>query len=434
MSTIYITGHRNPDLDSICSAYAYANLKNIIDPENHHVAIRCGHLSENVKKIVEALEITPPPYIRDVYPKVEDVMLTSPHKFEADSPLTEIAKSYENGNPSAMPIFHGDEFCGLLSVDDITAWAMRALSEKGNLGNVPLIRDVMIDQAEPVHVHELYEEAKSRLSASKKRGLAVYDENGYVGYITRRCFLKAPKYNVIMVDHNEQRQSIRGIETANVVEIIDHHRIDAGKTELPIFIDTEPLGSTCTIVFQLYQRHNLTPDPETAKVLLAGMISDTLILKSPTTTYVDQISAKALADICGVDVEEFGMFLFSHTVGLCTRDPHEAISSDFKMYNEKGVNVGIGQCEVTSLQDLDEYSATYLEELEKVREENGLQWAVLMVTDIIRESSILLCTNYKMNKHLQYKEIGKMIYDMPGVMSRKKQLLPELLSVIDMYL
>jgi len=292
----------------------------------------------------------------------------------------------------------------------------------------------MREQEAPVQIDALFEEAKISLSQSKKRGLAVFDNDTFAGYVTRRCFLRSPKFNVILVDHNEPGQSIKGIEGANLLEIIDHHRLDALKTELPIFIDSEPLGSTCTIVYQLFIRNKMVPDEQEAKILLTGMMADTLVLKSPTTTAIDVESAHELAEICGVDVEEFGMFLFSHTVGLLTRDPHEAISSDFKMYNEKGVNVGIGQCEVTSLQDLHEYAATYLDELEKIREENGLQWAVLMVTDIIRESSVLLCTDYKMNKYLQYRLIHKNVYDMPGVMSRKKQLLPELLSVIDMYL
>lgn len=434
MEKVYLTGHRNPDMDSICSVTAYAALKNELDPTRQYIAIRCGHLSDNVKGILEALELTAPPYKNDVYPTVGDVVLTSEHHIMDTSLLSEIAATYETTNPSVIPVFQGEKFYGLLSVDDITSWVMKEMSAKPRIDRYPMVKEVMSEQEEQIFATEYFEDAKQKLSMSKKRGLAVFDEKGYLGYVTRRCFLKAPKHNVILMDHNEMRQSIKGIEEANILEIVDHHRIDAIKTELPIFIDAEPLGSTCTIVYQLYLRHGKTPEPKIARYLLAGIVSDTVILKSPTTTSVDVASAQALAKLCGVDLEEFGMLLFSSTKGLKSRDPKEAITSDFKTYSQKGINIGIGQCEVTSFQDLDDYARLYLDTLEIVREQNGLDWAVLMITDIIQEHSILLCTNYKLNMHLQYWKIMDQIFDMPGVLSRKKQLLPEILSTVDMYL
>lgn len=418
-------------MDSICSAKAYAVLKNELDPAKNYIAIRCGHLSDNVKGILEALGLEAPPYKNDVYPTVSDVVLTSENHIMDTSLLSEIAATYEASNPSVIPVFQGENFYGLLSVDDITSWVMKEMSGKPSIDKYPMVKEVMSAQEEPVAATEYFEEAKQKLSMSKKRGLAVFDEKGYVGYVTRRCFLKAPKYNVILMDHNEMRQSIRGIDKANILEIIDHHRIDAMKTELPIFIDAEPLGSTCTIVYQLYLRHGRTPDPLTAKTLLAGIVSDTVILKSPTTTCIDVSSARDLAKLCQVDLEEFGMLMFSSTKGLKSRDPKEAITSDFKTYTQKGINIGIGQCEVTSFQDLKDYADLYLETLETVREQNSLDWALLMITDIIQEHSILMCTNYKLNARLQYWKMKNQIYDMPGVLSRKKQLLPAILSTVD---
>lgn len=434
MKKVYITGHRNPDIDSICSAYAYAKLKNAIDSSRQYVAVRCGHISDNVKAILETLELSPLEYMSDVHPKVGDVVLTAEQKIEGTARLHEIAAAYGESNPSVIPVYKDGSFCGLLSVDDITAWVMREMLEKEKIDVFPTVEEIMGRQEEPVLATELFEEVKQKLSMSEKRGLAVFDENGYLGYVTRRCFLKAPKYNVILVDHNEIKQSIKGIEEANILEVIDHHRLDAVKTELPVFIDAEPLGSTCTIVYQLYLRHGIMPDTFTAKTLLAGIISDTVRLKSPTTTQTDKISAGALSALCGVNLDEFGKLMFANTQGLKSRDPVNAISSDFKTYTEKGVNIGIGQCEVTSLQDLAEYSQTYLEALEQVREQNRLDWAALMITDILTEHSVLLCTEYKLNKYLQYQPLQDRIYDMPGILSRKKQLLPELLSVVDFYL
>ncbi len=146
------------------------------------------------------------------------------------------------------------------------------------------------------------------------------------------------------------------------------------------------------------------------------------------------VSAQALAELCHVNLEEFGLFMFSNTKGLKSRDTKEAITSDFKSYTEKAVQIGIGQCEVTTLHDLKDYSEEYLSMLELIKTQNGLDWAVLMITDILKEHSVLLCTDYKLNAHLPYRQISEGIYDMPNILSRKKQLLPEILNVIDMYL
>ena len=430
MDKIYITGHRNPDLDSVCSAAAYAVLKNTTDPDNSYIPVRPGHLSESAKRILSSLDITPPPYKRDIYPKVSDVMLTHSAKVDVSGSLNDLADSYNIHNPSATPVFDGDTFAGLITVDDIASWMLLHLSEEDTISRIPSIRELMRDQAEPFSTDDLFEDAKSVFYSSSKRGIAVFDDAGYAGYVTRRCFLNTPRHKVILVDHNEPGQSIRGIETASVVEIIDHHRLDAVRTDLPIFIDAEPLGSTCTIVYQLFRRSGVEPDPQTAKILLTGIIADTLILKSPTTTDTDVRAAAALSTICRVDTEQFGLSMFSNTEGLKTRDPLTAVTSDFKTYNEKGVKVGIGQCEVTTLNDLSEYSSAYLDALEEVRVRNGLDWAVLMITNVLNEHSVLLCTDYKANKKLSYSHINALIFDMPGILSRKKQLLPEILFAI----
>lgn len=427
MENIYITGHRNPDLDSICSAYAYSVLKNLIDPKNNYIPVRAGHMSDSAKAILKSLDITPQKYMPDVVPKVSDVMMKPKRKFEADEPLTELAKVYNDSNPSAVPIYDKGKYIGLLTVDDISFWFMNCLSEEGKVEKAPTIREALRNQAESLQVTDLFEDAKTTLLASKKRGLAVFDGEEFVGYVTRRCFLKSPSYKVIMVDHNEARQSIKGIETATVVEIVDHHRLDASKTTLPIFIDTEPLGSTCTIVYQMFLRNNLVPDEYTSKVLLTGIISDTLILKSPTTTAVDRDTAEALAKICNVDIVTFGQDMFSHVESLATRDPKKAILSDFKKYTEKGISIGIGQCEVTTLNDFGTYKKTYLEAVDKICKKEALNWAAVMITDVMSEHSILLTSGYKAEKTLPYVRLESKIYDMPNVMSRKKQLLPEML-------
>ena len=256
-------------------------------------------------------------------------------------------------------------------------------------------------------------------------------ENGeFRGFVTRRCFLERPVNKVIMVDHNEPAQSIEGIETADVVEIIDHHRLDSLSTTMPIFIAAEPLGSVNTIIYQQYIRHGIMPDQYAARTMLTGIIADTLILRSPTTTMQDMQAVEMLARIAKVpSVQEFGEKLFSISDNLATQDPDEMILSDFKKYENNGTKMGIGQCEVTTLSDVGEYAQTYIDALQKIADGQGLDWTLLMVTDVLRENSVLLASNNKANKDLPYAKVEDQIFDMPGVMSRKKQLLPTLLSV-----
>lgn len=534
MSKIYITGHRNPDLDSLCAATAYANLKNLVDTENKYIPIRCSHVSDSVRKQMETMEIRLPYYKKDVYPKVRDVMMESKSKLQADDPIYMLVKEYSTDKPSVVPVFEGEDFKGLLSVDDITSWFLHDNQEKRpvyrfavdsvvkvthghliqkgksneiegsllvgaatfetfkevvdkipssivvtgtrlehlkyvvekqvpaiiitsggdkpdidfsnyegaviitELGTEDTLRrlrlaesvgSMMISETETIEADDLFSDAKAIFMTSHTRGLAVMDKGEFIGYVTRRCFLETPKNNVIMVDHNEPAQSVKGIESANVVEIIDHHRLDAVSTALPIFIAAEPLGSTCTIVYQQYLRHGIMPDQEMAKVLLTGIIADTLILRSPTTTASDISTAESLARLAKVpSIDEFGEKLFSITDNLATQDPEKMILSDFKTYDSGGVRMGVGQCEVTTLTNIDEYAERYLEKLNHIAGAQGLDWTLLMVTDVLREMSILLTSDYKANRDLPYAKIKDGMYNMPGVMSRKKQLLPTLLS------
>ena len=528
---VYITGHRNPDLDSICSAYAYAVLKGSIDRIHDYKAVRCGHLSDSVQAQVDKLGLPYIPYMRDVHPKVGDVMRVGEQVLDCNAPIFELVSIYNRTKPSAVAIFDGGKYRGLLSVDDITSWFLRDNSEGyprypfrvENFGKVipgyyvqmglpkefsasiradaqsfkdassemlvmhyddaafkravdakvpvivvidlpsekkldiagyegtvyvsnegmaetlrklrmtPAVSTVLGNQGPILQITDLFDAAKEQLTSSKLRGLPVFDGDQYAGFVTRRCFLKKPKYSVILVDHNEHDQSIRGVETAEIKEIIDHHRLDAPKTDLPIFIDSEPLGSTCTIIYQLFLRNNVVPDKLTSKVLLAGILSDTIILKSPTTTGIDIWSAERLAPMSGVaNLEEFGKSLFSNVGSLNSRDPETVITSDFKTYKEANISIGIGQCEVPTLQDVNEYSAVYLDALEKVKKLNNLDWVLLMITDVLKGKSLLLSSNYSYEKKLSYEKINDHVYDMQETLSRKKQLLPEIIHVLNM--
>ncbi len=535
MGKVYITGHRNPDLDSLCAASAYANLKNLTDSENEYIAVHCSPVSDQVREQMEVMGIEVPPYKKDVFPKVRDVMLEPQMHIQAGAPIFALVNAYNEDNPSVVPIYDGKEFKGLLSVDDITGWFLHdnkeeiptyvftidnilrvipgklvrrgksetlegsllvgagtyeafgdmldeikscivvigprkehielavkkqvpaiiiAATDKApdvdfsgyegsvfitSLGTAETLRrirlaesiETMMESAtETIDIDDLFVEGRKIFMNSHIRGLAVMENGEFKGFVTRRCFLERPVNKVIMVDHNEPAQSIEGIETADVVEIVDHHRLDSLSTTMPIFIAAEPLGSVNTIIYQLYMRHGIMPDQYSARTMLTGIIADTLILRSPTTTMQDMQAVEMLARLAKVpSVQEFGEKLFSISDNLATQDPDEMILSDFKKYENGGTKMGIGQCEVTTLSDINEYAQAYIDALQKIADSQGLDWTLLMVTDVLRENSVLLASNNKANRDLPYQKIAKQIYDMPGVMSRKKQLLPILLSV-----
>ncbi len=429
LSRIYITGHRNPDLDAVLSAMAYAELKNRIDPDNEYVAVRCGHLSDSIRELLGKLGITPPPYMHDVSPKMRDVMLTDSRRIDCMEPISNLSFSFSVDNPSATPIYKNGEFYGLLTNDDIAQWFMDAM-QIGEVKSAPLIQDIMRHEAPSIQADEHFDEGRALLLNSGSRSLAVMDGDRFAGFATRRCFLKKPSYKIILVDHNEAEQSIRGVDEATVLEIIDHHKLNPVRTDLPIFIDSEPIGSTCTIIYQLYMKNRIQPDEKVAKYLLAGLISDTLILKSPTTTGIDRAAASALAAILKTSASAFGTEMFSDIESLASRDPEKTVQADFKSYKEHGVSFGIGQCEVSNLHEVREVEARYLEALGAVKMQKALDWVMVMVTDVVYGDSVLLSTDHSALRHLPYSRLRQGVYDMPGVMSRKKQLLPEVLHAL----
>lgn len=265
------------------------------------------------------------------------------------------------------------------------------------------------------------------------RALPVIDDQGeFIGIIRRSTFLVKPKKKVIMMDHNELDQSIPGLEDAEIIEIIDHHRLAAEKTSKPIFLDVEPVGSTCTLVCGLYMKHNVEVDKETALVLLSGIINDTVIMKSPTTTQKDREYVQKLANIAGIEsVKEFGKTIFSGGASIVTQDARKLITADFKTFEEYGIKFGIGQCEVTQFQGIDDVKSHWLEVLNQVKEENKLKWAMIVITNIILEDSIMLCTPFpEKEKQLQYKKMSENQYFCPGMLSRKIQILPEIIRTL----
>ncbi|GHU31467.1 manganese-dependent inorganic pyrophosphatase [Betaproteobacteria bacterium] len=279
---------------------------------------------------------------------------------------------------------------------------------------------------------ELFDTAKKTLLNTEYHGLPVLRNGRFVGIVTRASFIEKPRRKLILVDHNELSQAIAGAEDAEICEIIDHHRMGAEKTSTPIYIYSKPIGSTCSIVYSHFRMAGIEPDREAALLMLSGLLSDTMLLRSPTTMPEDRLYAPELARLAGVDLQEYGTLMLSLTASLKQADPMQMVTGDFKDYAEGGFLVGVGQVEVGTLADMSEVKANILDALERVCKERKLSWALLLVTDIVSERSILLCSSWPAaEKEFAYKRLEENVYDLPGILSRKKQLLPEILRIID---
>ncbi len=277
-------------------------------------------------------------------------------------------------------------------------------------------------------------EARELLSQTPYRGLPVINhENKLVGIVTRSDIIKKFANKVILVDHNEMAQAVNGIETAEILEIVDHHRLGTIKTTYPIFFYSKPIGSTCSLVYQLYKYHNVEIDKDTALLLLSGLLSDTVVLKSPTTTEEDRIIARELSKMAGVDLEKYGREMFETTGTLNSRSAKEIVNTDFKVYNEYGVKFGIGQAETVNLEILPEKKEEIFNELERTRRDKQLDWVMLLISDIINSNSLLLTTGHTCESLMPYEKKGKNEYFLPNVLSRKKQLLPTILSILEQF-
>jgi manganese-dependent inorganic pyrophosphatase len=276
-----------------------------------------------------------------------------------------------------------------------------------------------------------FDRAKADLIDSKYRGLPVFDGENLIGMVTRRSFIERPRRKLIMVDHNEVSQAVDGAHEALILEIVDHHRLAPPSTTQPIAVTTRAVGSTCTLVYEEFANRGLALDQDVAILLLSGIVSDTVNLHSPTTTEADRRAIHRLESITGISAAEHAKRLFAQLNALENREPREIVLSDFKQYDHVGVSFGIGQVEVTTLSDSSTYRERLLEALSSVSSERSLAWTMIMVTDVIKRNSLLLTSGYdRGERHLPFKLVEERTYDMPGVLSRKKQLLPEIMRVL----
>ena len=280
------------------------------------------------------------------------------------------------------------------------------------------------------------DDIKEVMASKRHRDFPILDKNGkYKGMISRRNLLGARGKNVILVDHNERSQAVDGMENANILEIIDHHRLGTVETMGPVFFRNQPLGCTATIIYQMYKEAGVTIENKIAGLLCSAIISDTLLFRSPTCTPVDKDAAMKLAAIAGIDVEQLANKMFAAGSKLKGKSDAEIFYQDFKRFTAGKIAFGVGQITSLNAGELNELKSRMLTYMDRAREDEKVDMMFFMLTNILTESTELICDGQGAKQlageafHLGDEEMDKEehIVSLPGGVSRKKQLVPGLM-------
>lgn len=304
-----------------------------------------------------------------------------------------------------------------------TVWLTRMATPVGLLAETEFMT---------VRRNDLLEDLRIKLAHSNQAGAVVCSSSGEItGVATKSHLIKNSPVKLILVDHNELSQAVPGAEKVEITEVIDHHRLGNFHTDMPIRFINQPLGSTCSLVATLYQQSGLEPDPKIAGLMLAGLMSDTVILKSPTATQIDRQLVPWLEKLSGLNHEEFGSKLFAAGSPMASgASARKLITTDFKEYNVGDYVLGLGQVEVVNFHSFNERRNEIEADLALLRKEKGYELAALLVTDIVMEMSFLVTAGpNELPFIIGYPQEADNIYRLEGVLSRKKQLVPHLLKV-----
>jgi len=442
----YVVGHVNPDTDSIASAIGYAWLLRERDGINA-VPARAGTINPQTTWVLDRLGMEPPCLLTDVSPQFEAVARRMDSAVP-DDPLREAWEiASRTGGVAAVVNEDGTPY-GLIT--GLTLFSF--LSEL--VGPHPQQQEMRIAELLEMPCHEAADtdvplfkagsrirDGLNRILREERNYFMVVDDDGlYVGLCRQRDILNPPRVRVVLVDHNEQEQAVGALEEAELLEIIDHHRLGNPFTRAPIRFTTEVVGSTSTIIAERIIESGLSAPGDIAGMLLAGIFSDTLFFTSPTTTPRDERVAdrigrwafSAYSPLKGEKIETFGEAVIKAGAGISSRDPDEIVASDTKTYTSGGYNFGIAQAEVTDLMQVDKHLSELEEALEKLRVTRALDFTMLMVTDVVQSSSRLITVNPPpVFDDLPYPPSQDGTRFAKGVVSRKKQLLPVILSLLE---
>ena len=539
---VVVIGHRNPDTDSICSAIAYAELKNrtstlVCEPR------RAGKMNQETEFVLKKFGVTPPRMCTDVNPKIRDVdyrempgipgstslrrawrimrdqqidtlsITSADNELEGIITVKDLATanmdvfdtavlaksrtSYKNILETlngTMVVGNADAVCttGHIKIGTATPEMLESSVEKGDIvilsnryesqlcaiekeaslliicngakvgRTIQRIADEtgvaimttpvdtyaagkLISQCAPISYYMTRDDILKftlvtpvadvlRVMAKvRHRYFPILDEDGkYCGMVSRRNVIALRKRRIILVDHNEATQAVEGFDQAEILEIIDHHRIGSLETSGPVYFRNQPVGCTATIITQMYDENGVDIPPQIAGLLLAAILSDTLAFRSPTCTPVDENTAKRLAKIAGVDIEEFSTEMFEAGEKLDGKTPEEVFLQDFKVFMCGDIRFGVAQGSYMTRKNLQAAQALLQPYLEEARNKQNVEDLYMLLTDVPKEESVVICTGRYaaevLSNGFESRPAADGSWTLPGVVSRKKQFIPAMMS------
>ena len=541
-SPVYVIGHKNPDTDSICSAVAYAELKNLLHGGGY-CAARAGQINQETQYVLNFFQAQAPIYVPDVMTDVSDIEIRKTQGVTGDISLKKAWNMMRALGVVTLPITDNQRLQGLITIGDIANAYMdvydncilsvagtpykniletldaelllgdkNALYDRGEVviaaANPDVMEDYihegdmvilgnryesqlcaiemnaaciivcmgakvsktiqklaqehncsiivtphdtftvarMINQSMPIShfmkreglvtfkVTEKTEDIKGIMGQKRYRDFPILDLDGnYIGMISRRNLLNLRKRRLILVDHNEASQTVDGIVFADILEIIDHHRIGTLETLEPVYFRNQPVGCTATIIYQMYQENGVKISKKIAGLLMAAIISDTLMFRSPTCTSIDRMAAEKLSEICGVEIEEFAIDMFSAGSDMSSRTPKEIFNQDKKKFQVGDHSFIVAQINSMNAIELEEVKEKLVPYLSERFEGLGVEMCFVMLTNIVKEDTELLCFGEKA------KDVARSAFQLSpdmehivlkGLVSRKKQLIPSIVTVL----
>ena len=539
---VVVIGHRNPDTDSICSAIAYAELKNktsdlVCEPR------RAGKMNQETEFVLKKFGVKPPRMCTDVNPKIRDVDYREMPGIPGSTSLRKAWEIMRDRKIDTLPVTAADnELEGLITVKDIATANMDLFDtgilaksrtsykniletlgatmvvgsedavcttghirigtatpemlensmEKGDIviltnryesqlcaiekeasllilcNNAKVGRTIqriaeetgvaimttpvdtyaagkLISQCAPISYYMTRSDIMkftlvtpvadvTRVMAKvRHRYFPILDEDGkYCGMVSRRNIINLRKRRIILVDHNEATQAVEGFDQAEILEIIDHHRIGSLETSGPVYFRNQPVGCTATIITQMYDENGVEIPPQIAGLLLAAILSDTLVFRSPTCTPLDEALAKRLAKIAGVDIDEFASEMFEAGEKLDGKTAEEVFLQDFKVFMCGDIRFGVAQGSYMTRKNLLAAEALLQPYLEEARNKQNVEDIYMLLTDVPKEESVVISDGRYASEVLsdgfetQPAEDGS--FTLPGVVSRKKQFIPALMT------
>ena len=539
---VVVIGHRNPDTDSICSAIAYAELKNrtstlVCEPR------RAGKMNQETEFVLKKFGVTPPRMCTDVNPKIRDVdyrempgipgstslrrawkimrdqqidtlsITSADNELEGIITVKDLATanmdvfdtavlaksrtSYKNILETlngTMVVGDADAVCttGHIKIGTATPEMLESSVEKGDIvilsnryesqlcaiekeaslliicngakvgRTIQRIADEtgvaimttpvdtyaagkLISQCAPISYYMTRDnilkftlvtpvaDVLRVMAKVRHRYFPILDEEGkYCGMVSRRNVIALRKRRIILVDHNEATQAVEGFDQAEILEIIDHHRIGSLETSGPVYFRNQPVGCTATIITQMYDENGMEIPPQIAGLLLAAILSDTLVFRSPTCTPLDEALAKRLAKIAGVDIDEFASEMFEAGEKLDGKTAEEVFLQDFKVFMCGDIRFGVAQGSYMTRKNLQAAQALLQPYLEEARNKQNVEDLYMLLTDVPKEESVVICTGRYaaevLSNGFESRPAADGSWTLPGVISRKKQFIPAMMS------